>query len=453
MKMTELLTRPEQLNSPEVMHRNEVEAFSFHKEHVGLNTFGESIYDPADIGLSGDVHAVLGELKLGGGDDEENNSFVIVKEKLDDRDGTGGGLLLIGLGKRADLDSGLGVNGKAVPLKINHRYEVGRKGISVSINAPIWDGVDANISRDKHLGFMVVDGGVLFMDDSLNGSEIKGDIDSPRYKKSTESNGHMTEHTNFAFNRAEAMGLIAQDQEGRKFFKGHEVIGRDIKIDSTRSMVDLRSWTPGGEAIVIDSTNPNIRVSGEYQKLHNAYLKRSKNILGRNKQLSEQQVLENIYETVVDAMEYDLPFVDAHSDALEVLPKEDRVTDLAFYLSENKGVCRHMAIAAAWLGAKLADEGALSGAMTTGANQRRADNAAHEWARYTAQDGTVYIIDPAQKRFGKLEDFVDKEGTWEYFRDKSERNKYEAINNQKTVSAGDIAISSRAKHLRKLLGK
>lgn len=102
---------------------------------------------------------------------------------------------------------------------------------------------------------------------------------------------------------------------------------------------------------------------------------------------------------------------------------------LAYYVSIRKGVCWQQGLLAAYLIEKLIDDGVVGGSVSTDRNKKRdvlrewADFSTdewvgHQWARYTAPDGTAYIVDPAQDYCGRLVD-VDrkKRGHWrDYFR-------------------------------------
>ena len=126
--------------------------------------------------------------------------------------------------------------------------------------------------------------------------------------------------------------------------------------------------------------------------------------------------------------------------------KDKRKVSLNYYLDYGKGVCRHMALATAWMGGELARNGILEGKATAEVNQRKKDNAAHEWARYTAKDGTVYILDPAQQYFGRLDESLERHGSWEYFRP-GERVRYEVLKQQKTAESGGFAVSSLSQQI------
>ena len=74
-----------------------------------------------------------------------------------------------------------------------------------------------------------------------------------------------------------------------------------------------------------------------------------------------------------------------------------------------------MALACAWLGGELKQRHYLTGKTTAEVNQH-AESGAHEWARYTAEDGTVTILDVAGHHVGGM---VTK--AWDYRRPEEKR--------------------------------
>lgn len=102
---------------------------------------------------------------------------------------------------------------------------------------------------------------------------------------------------------------------------------------------------------------------------------------------------------------------------------------LAMYVSEKAGVCWQQGLLAAYLIEKLIDGGYIAGTVSTDRNMKRdrfgewvefaiRGYVGHQWARYTAPDGTIYVIDVAQHYCGRLADVPqDKRGFWrDYFR-------------------------------------
>lgn len=102
----------------------------------------------------------------------------------------------------------------------------------------------------------------------------------------------------------------------------------------------------------------------------------------------------------------------------------DKKLHLAVFAYHHLGVCRHQALLAAYLLEKLLTEKdkelRLKGSFSVERNQLASSDEslelAHVWVRYTTSDGEVFILDPAQQKFGRLRDLIGKPGAWEYAR-------------------------------------
>lgn len=98
---------------------------------------------------------------------------------------------------------------------------------------------------------------------------------------------------------------------------------------------------------------------------------------------------------------------------------------LAFYVSRGEGVCWQQGLLAAYLIEKLIDDGCIGGTISTDRNMKRdarmewsdakSDLVGHQWARYTAANGTVYVIDPAQDYCGPLANAPTTRGRWRHY--------------------------------------
>jgi hypothetical protein len=239
-----------------------------------------------------------------------------------------------------------------------------------------------------------------------NSQELAPPAPAPALLPPSDDPGEfVASHTHSAEEMARIRGLMrTEETTEQEVFAGHPTIGRDTF--PVEGHVDIRSWVGGGEAIVVDSKTE----SEGYDKLRDAYGKRIREGDG-----SERGTLKAIFESVSETMDYDLDTVNTWSASLG--SSKHRKINLSTYLREGVGVCRHMALAASWLGGEAYEQGALPGAITAEVNQRNKEGQsdAHEWARYTSPTGEVYIIDPAQGFFGTLEESMTS-AQWEYFR-------------------------------------
>ena len=187
-----------------------------------------------------------------------------------------------------------------------------------------------------------------------------------------EADTHVADHTVSLRNLAEQRGDI---NPATGNYQGREIITRDT--GDPEGMVDIRS-TKSAEAIVVDS-------NGEFGPLYQELLdQRDEEFkkLHLDGESNERVILEALHNTVMNNMVYDLDFVNEYSEKTKRDgDKGGQKVNLGFYLMEGKGVCRHMALAISWLGARTAEQGYLSnpGTFTAEVNQRVSDNAAHEW--------------------------------------------------------------------------
>jgi hypothetical protein len=420
-------------NYPEYYFPNKAETLRDQLEfrHMGeqpevIDGSAFTLYDPGDIGLPRTgYHAVVGEFRMG---TDDNVEMVVVRERRYGDDT----YQVLGLSK--DKEGKSHINGYKVTLEQGKEITIGREHDATQL----WDEADPEISR-KHLKISLFGDRIYAQDISSNGTKAAGVV-TGKTEPQHETNEHIAFHTESAHelmlklnSRSEIM-----TRNGETYVDGRVTVGRDTIINADRPAIDIRSWQAGGESIVVDSK----KYPEEFEELKSHYEKKLKQLGGRFRKKSEEMKLRAIFETVRETMEYDLNFVEDEERKVQRLAKDGmRKIGLNKYLREGKGVCRHMALAVAWLGGELTQQGELDGMTTAGVNQRKSDNAAHEWARYTAADGTVYIIDPAQKKFGKLADFLDDKETWEYFRP-GERSKYDALRGKGEVDPANIVFGA-----------
>lgn len=410
---------------PEVRITDEME--SLHQSHAVIARDAASIYPPEDIGLMSEPKdmklSVVGELAIPDEGTGYKHAVIIKVERKSDHRAR---YALQGL--RVD-EAG---EAKVIPDKIHligdmhtglGRMLLGReansdKGLaedSTLVSADqLWgDGARYGSSTSrKHVELVATKNGVVVRDMSVNGTLLRKVDSDP------DEDAYMARHTINAVRLAKLRGYL--NEKGDFGHLPH--ITRDTEI--TDGMVDIRTWGAGGEAIVIDSRDKGDSEYAEYEKLVGLFEKKfniARQFSGR--ELDERDILRAVYESVSDALEYDLNYVDGVTKTVAEMAQGRREINLSWFLHDGKGVCRQMALAAGWLGTQAKLNGLLSGKMTADVNQRRADNAAHEWARYTAKDGTVYILDPAQGFFGTLAESL-RSNRWNYFHE-GERRKYD----------------------------
>lgn len=395
-------------------------------------------YEPGEIGLPRTgYYSVVGEVRMG---TDYQTTAVVVRERRDQKDS----YQLYGL---TQDKKGRAKVGPVVSLDQNRPLIVGRLGVfdqgEAEPSGQLWPEADDKVSR-QHFRISLSGDKIAITDLSMNGSEVVGHKLDEGYRKYAESDDYRAEHTTNAAELAERSGFLIQDGK-EKIIEGRVVITRDTQFDGSKPAIDIRPWVAGGESIVVDSQ----KYPEEFTELQQSYEEMlADNLKGKRRKPTEEDKLQAIFDTVSNAMEYDLEYVaKLESRAARVSGSNGlRKVALNTYLRDGKGVCRQMALTAAWLGGELARNGQLSGKATAEVNQRMRDNSAHEWMRYTAADGTVYIIDPAQKHFGKLTDFLNDKEVWDYFRP-GERQRYQLMRGD-SVSADKAVFSERWKAFR-----
>ena len=199
-----------------------------------------------------------------------------------------------------------------------------------------------------------------------------------------------------AWDRTKILELRLEDVIKNDTYLGRPIIKRDAPIDGGVYL--------GGserEALVVNSQKA--------PWLNHAYLVACEKTRHKGK-IKKTLIPGATYLTVRELLSFDSPAVDKLT---RDYPADQKVS-LGHFLQEGKGVCRHMALLAAFILEKFQKEGHLNGKVSVDRNSLYPG--AHAWCRYTNSAGKVFILDAAQKYFGTLED-SPKHATWHYFRD------------------------------------
>lgn len=335
--------------------------------------------------------------------------------------------MLLGLD---DTENGTVINGASLEVPENGSILFGRSRGAIQADA-LWPGQSYADKVSRKQLTLTHQGTTLAIEDtSTNATNLRVTFDYKPPKAHVGIPENVADHTRIAHLRAEEANLLTRDENGKEHFAGRPTIGRDTF--PIEGHVDIRAWQAGGEATVVDSKN-KIAAPVYAELKRKTYEKLPEN----SDDISEYAALNAIYETVLNEIEYDLKYVDDETERLSQKPAAHRKANLSNYLGAHKGVCRQMALATAWLAGEMVQDGLLGGIMTAEVNQEVSTNDAHEWARYTAPDGEVYILDAAQEYIGTLRDIINEdrlgEDRWDYFRT-GERALY---------LAGGVAVDNR----------
>jgi len=334
------------------------------------------------------------------------------------------------------------LNNSWLPLDKDAGFIIGRDGDresdSIIGSETLWPGTGyftTDVSK-QHVSVFFDGNNINVLDTSIGGTKLYKEPSPSAEAVEEDEFGHLSEHTMTAEERARVAQLL-RDVNGKKEYSGREPINRNTT--DPEGKVDIRAWSGGGEAIVVDSE----KEPDAYKEL----LKKCDTKLREMSGFTEKDLIQVIYDTVSETMKYDLEF--ANKTAESLLAKSKKI-NLSAYLEEGKGVCRHMALSCQWLGARLAEKYTAlleGGEFTVPVNQRERDNAAHEWVRYTSPKGKVYIIDVAQGFVGTLEEVVQDTDRgverWEYFTDSEEKKRYEKF------LLGDTAVRASSSFFRR----
>lgn len=200
------------------------------------------------------------------------------------------------------------------------------------------------------------------------------------------------------------------DYQGERY-GGRPVIKRDSPIEGGVYIVPKVQ-----EAIVVSETvkrgddGPAERIKA-YDDIFSAFAKElSSTTMDSTGKPSALGITSAAYNTVRAAMKYDLAYAKKHEQQYA-----DRKVNLAEFIAEGKGVCRHQALAAGYLIERAVKQGIIDGDVSVDRNSIPGKGG-HAWARYTSSKGEVYIIDVAQEFVGSLNKADEEINTWNYRR-------------------------------------
>lgn len=211
----------------------------------------------------------------------------------------------------------------------------------------------------------------------------------------------------------ESWGYTKQAGEafGREY-GGRSMIKRDSRIEG-----GVYYGTYGGEAIVVDSE----KRPQKYTELLGQVTEGSRNKQGA---IDRSQVLEATFNAVSKNMKYSQEGVDkllkevAQANGGQEF-KDGTKINLSEFLEDGVGVCRHQALATAWVLEKMKDQGYIRGQVSVDRNMTwspKGELEGHAWVRYTSNSGKVMILDVAQGYFGTLEESEGRKHGWDYMR-------------------------------------
>jgi hypothetical protein len=207
---------------------------------------------------------------------------------------------------------------------------------------------------------------------------------------------------------------------GYGFYADRPVIARDTPLNGGVYPVGGTK----GEAIVIDDK----RYPEALDRVYNSLLEKlemkspegtafggiKRLLRGRNNEISGSStgnIMKDVLDIAIGVLKYDLK-------ATNAIAANGQKVSLTEYIEEGIGVCRTQGILCAYLLERLVKDGRIEGGAASidrnSTKEMDGVSGGHAWARFRDGDGNIYIIDPAQKFSGRIDDL--KGDTWDYLR-------------------------------------
>ncbi len=178
-----------------------------------------------------------------------------------------------------------------------------------------------------------------------------------------------------------------------KYYQGRRMIARDTPINGgVYVCMDSQGQV---EAVVVDD-----KTQKELDEVYKRLLSRSQSNMAAARKGFKRVILKDVFELVQEELPYDL-------ERSTTLASEDmrigRKIALEVFVGHKAGVCRHQALLAAYLLERLKKERRIN-PKSVSVDRNYKEGLGHCWVRYTNSVGDVFIIDPAMRFFGKLDD-------------------------------------------------
>jgi hypothetical protein len=385
------------------------------------------------VRLGGDELAICGVVDLDPGDTEGSERLIIldVGFRQKSADGKFGPYDIDGSGykryfdkKYVILKAPKGGTDTTDPTKTSYievdtgdEVPIGR-GESTAVSLGLSE--NFKVSR-KHASIRFGRGGAIHVADkgSANGTSIKG---------ATELLGEVNGNFGYTLNVGDFVSSAGKGHQyksaekvegwGHGMYSGRPIIARDTPINGGVYPVGGSK----GEALVIDDKKYPEELDSVFNRVEAGLKQKSeaqtsikglRNFLRtRNGEsiLDEKDILRETFKAVSETLRYDLA-------ATNALAQDSQKITLNEYIHNGFGVCRTQATLSAYLVERLIQNGRLQGSVSIDRNESRTvdgETGGHAWARYTDKDGVVYIIDPAQRYVGPLNETTDR--NWDYRR-------------------------------------
>lgn len=213
-------------------------------------------------------------------------------------------------------------------------------------------------------------------------------------------------------------GFDAAAPEGR--FAGRPIIAHDTPINGgvylgahrrEAIVVDDERYPRELDRVYLDALDDIYRIASEQALYPGDHYYGISNQRSTDELTVRERVLAPVYGAVLKALPY-------RSDIVNSVvgdSNDDKVT-INRFIEAGGGICRHQGLLTAYVIERLMRDGELMAEDRVSMDRNSVSGTgAHGWARYTSSDGTVYVIDPAQKFVGTLGDAA-RLHAWPYAR-------------------------------------
>lgn len=205
-------------------------------------------------------------------------------------------------------------------------------------------------------------------------------------------------NTAILLQRLDASGQLQKSDDADApfgWYHGWRIIGAWTRIDG-----GIYLGRRPREAIVVDMRRPGSAL----RQLYDQWLRSLRE--GRSDAEVRADLQEHLAARVAELVAAYMPYDEQAVRRLDArgLLHPDQPIDLDVFLRERGGVCRHQVCMVGALLERLVDEGWLLGRASL-ERKHVPGWFSHAWVRLDDATGRQWILDPAQQRYGRLQDF------------------------------------------------
>jgi hypothetical protein len=217
----------------------------------------------------------------------------------------------------------------------------------------------------------------------------------------------LIEYAGLGKNKAPTLQGPLYEESGDSIPANGSLNGRHVIAQDTLINGGMYLGAAGREIIIVDDSRDQRR----YDQVYNSALK---GIYETAEAEPDFGVLSKVLIPTYTAVRRAIPYNEVGVDQLTLGYPNYRM-DLAKFIMRRTGIVRHQALLTGYILERMIDEGELMSEDNVSIDRSvSSDGGGHAWVRYTASDGSPYIIDPALslvRSYGQTTD-----APWEYGR-------------------------------------